>query len=1302
MVFGILKLTKHLIMYFMNNLRPFLTCLTIVTLSLLRVNTSFSQIETTTYQGETYFVYPLQKEVRSMQDLYYQFVDKKEVIQRDDRNEKIVSITDTALTAQEKKQGINYKGKYKKYAKQMTEILEKYPYFMVSSDNSLAYDPTPALSKIPDGKYLIYYRDIPYVANRVMRYRNDIVAGIFEIKNNVLHGASTWFHPNGQIARTGNYELGEKTGNWFQFTYEESQNQEDFNETMSLEDRLKILKYDTLAIEASFKNGLKDGPFLIRENDRIYTKGNYTKDKESGAWEIYNFKQKVIQENKQEFLVQTDSLILTHKYTLRSDSVRGKSIIIRHNAVHNEFLYERSDTLKLENVFPEGANQYENNYRYRNSNSLNFDQFYTIQKALPQLEMPEETFSSYEGEIYYDGEEEMYYPEMELQESYEEYYEYVNNKRYTLNDLIDSMGYLLKYDGVYEKYYTNGQLQFKCFIQNGTLIEQSDVYWDNGTIANEILFLKDSNQYVQNFYDYNGKKYKSIQYNHRGNVIDKEEFSEAMYEFEGLKYGINAYRPTYTYENYDSLAKGVDHPVIYSKDLFKINNQLASEAIFDPSSKTIHFIGLNLLGDTIEKTETVFSENYSSVQSSTILRVGALQLNRIQNGGLSEYYKQNKLDSISEQVHAFYWSNKYKLDSDEELLVDGQPFTGKFQLKRESNGFKVNATSKSINILLPSVKADKKLYLKQINAFKKSGKAGNLLPFYCTNYLGSNYLSFAVTNLFPNIANTFIDMFGVPDYSENSQKETTELYDEIYGSQLFQEMKIISIEGRYLNGRPEGLWTYKDKKGAVLFTLNYKNGELHGETLQYAVAYPEKKTMENLTEFDYDPTVFYKTHPKKKTRYVSSKSTYKNGMRSGSDVQFDWNGDTLSYTNYVEGRKEGRSFERNIFFYSVANYQYDALDGIVRTYITRKNRDSVLLYDLNFKGGLLQGESKAYHTNGKIAKKGFFLTGQPIDDYEAYDTLGYRFQYVKFQYGQPIEEKIWEENELSVRYEFDWRDSIPFDFSDITTATSVEALLYEIGFESEEMYQPYLGRPSLTEKTGIDYTVTKYYPNDTIARTGIISKGKKSGCWHYYNYKGRKLYEVDYFDTVLVMNDSIQFKAKGILSYVDKNNQIISKNWIIEKIEKYDCAHTDHTEERMLYCFWQADSSQNRINGYVKNYYDNGSLQNEGWVKNGLPTGIWKMYDVNGNLSRVGEYVQGKRNGRWLEGDLGTVKNMSEICLNPNLENLEEILSYQEKLIDISVVLYDMGIVLKRKYYGINMNSGDAPSGYQGMEYGEY
>ena len=237
------------------------------------------------------------------------------------------------------------------------------------------------------------------------------------------------------------------------------------------------------------------------------------------------------------------------------------------------------------------------------------------------------------------------------------------------------------------------------------------------------------------------------------------------------------------------------------------------------------------------------------------------------------------------------------------------------------------------------------------------------------------------------------------------------------------------------------------------------------------------------------------------------------------------------------------------------------------------------------------------------------------------------------------------------------------------------------------MYEPYYGRPSIVDKAGIDYHMTKYYPNDSIARDGSLSAGKKVGCWKFYSYEGEFLYEADYFDTVIVINDSVKFKAKGILTDYNAVGDKLSESYIIEKFEKYDCSHTDHYEIRQLMTIWQAHDSLNRFNGYVKNYYDNGVLQNEGNMKDGLPTGVWKYYDPYGKLNQVGEFVLGKRNGRWLGGDLSKTKYLGDICLNPNMPNIEEVIKYREKLLDIVITNYKMGKALNKEFYDVNMNN---------------
>ena len=91
-------------------------------------------------------------------------------------------------------------------------------------------------------------------------------------------------------------------------------------------------------------------------------------------------------------------------------------------------------------------------------------------------------------------------------------------------------------------------------------------------------------------------------------------------------------------------------------------------------------------------------------------------------------------------------------------------------------------------------------------------------------------------------------------------------------------------------------------------------------------------------------------------------------------------------------------------------------------------------------------------------------------------------------------------------------------------------------------------------------------------------------------------------------------------------------------------------------------------------------------MKDGLPTGFWKYYDPFGKLNKYGQYTLGKRDGRWLSGDLSKTKYLGDICLNPNLPDLEKEIRYRENLLDITIISYSKGKVINRQYYDVNMN----------------
>ena len=50
---------------------------------------------------------------------------------------------------------------------------------------------------------------------------------------------------------------------------------------------------------------------------------------------------------------------------------------------------------------------------------------------------------------------------------------------------------------------------------------------------------------------------------------------------------------------------------------------------------------------------------------------------------------------------------------------------------------------------------------------------------------------------------------------------------------------------------------------------------------------------------------------------------------------------------------------------------------------------------------------------------------------------------------------------------------------------------------------------------------------------------------------------------------------------------------------------------------------------YQKNYYKNGNLKEEGWIKDGFKQAYWIFYHSNGSIKEKGHYKNGLRNKYW-------------------------------------------------------------------------
>lgn len=1221
-------------------------------------------VDSIQHNGEQYYVYPFRKNVSIHRD-YWKIVDDEAFFA--DYNNYFNRFNGDFLFSREKFQDAKtqkrkdelqakLEEKWKqikrgrRYGKTATRTIRNNPGELIEVSYYHEQDLLPPFGTIPDGKYVQLFEDFCLVDENG-KCQSDAyqIAGYFTIKNNVIDGAAVWLDFKGDTLKKGSFVNGLKEGEW------EIRFPDELSYLIRGNDRKQLRKGESIPHQyghsySSFKNGLNHGPYRfdgVTKWQQVV--GEYDMGEVSGEW-IY----------------KTNSQI-----TFRAQMANAQDTIVSKKPLLRNFVMQRPRNYRVN----ENGKLITYDISCRDAAMPNFpSNFYEIQ------------FEQFDDELELEGENDK---SMDLTDArrYRDYDEFTNNYNSSYQDatevdastgrsyprwfVMDSLGARMKYEGVYEQYYLNGQLFFRYEFKNGHLLSEDTLFWDNGTPMDVIVFEADSNKYYRSLYDRNGDRYDVMIYDSIGAFIEyytDEPIKNLEITIDGLVAEENRYlnrgyfeiEPVgFFYADYDTLgADSILGKVVLSRTWSVSDTTIQTNVEYDP--RTYEYISekYNFFGEVHARETKIFTEDFSGWTGTDQTNYGDLMIKGTRSGVRRDL---DEIDTLKHRSVNYPW-NIYDVTSDVYLYQNNEPFTGDFKYKA-SRITKVKATTKKVDVRYSKAYSG---YGRFYRARKKKKSGKRFMLESLTNDIGLQSAS-------SQVSRDFFEYFVGLVYNYDTYMEYS-ASDSKFG--------IKSVEGRFLDGKPQGEWNAFDSKGKVLSTVSFNKGEVDGELRLYNYQDKEPKYGYGFWNFSDNLDTF----PKHRTRYLEHSVQFKNGMREGLSVQYDWLGRIVMKGEFKDGQLNGKLISRDPESHTEATFKDGALDGYLKTYLTLPRRDSILLYDINLQHGLLNGESKSYHTNGRLAKRGFFLDGEPIEDYEAYDTLGFNYHYVKFQYGMPIEEKIWEENALSIRYKFNWEDSIAFYPEDITSTQSVEALLVKEGYNSYSIEDRYYGRVSLISKEGIDCHMTKYYPNDTVARDGMLKNKQKIGLWKFYGYNGGFLYEANYFDSVIVVNDSVKFKSKGILTdYDDAGNRLYS-SYIIEKFEKYDCAHTDHYETRQLITIDEENDSTNRMNGYVFNFYDNGTIQSEGAMKNGIPDGLWKFYDPFGKLNKMGNYLLGKRNGRWLEGDLAKKKYLGEICMNPNLPDLEKQQKYQENLLDITIINYVMGKLMNTQFYDVNMN----------------
>ncbi len=1112
-----------------------------------------------------------------------------------------------------------------------------HPELLTNQANDRNYDLVPAIQSLPNGKYIQYFE--PILSYNEMKNTTVLpprVAAMFELKNNLLENEFTRFNYKGDTIRHGFFVDGLKEGQWTisdRGTYLRSG-------IHGLRKNNTISHYNT-SNRVELKKGILDGPFYKWTSGKYEQVGQYKSGYADGIWKIDSY------------------------YQWRADQLIDYNSVLDSN--YEQWLAVAiAPTIALYSKYTKGFDFKE---KKRDYHSL----------------------------TYYECQEEMYeqgVPALPIVD---------------FNDLMEhplraGLVHLKTVNGdeynryQYNNYRNTGHVNFhgtKQVFEGTRLIERYTYlpevgaivyarFYKNGAVFDTLCYQPNTGLFVHHIFDGNGKLYSTTIYNGSGEQerrIDyytvKKKKEKAHYEAPVIIEGFETESPSIYYKS--KLREWTGSEIRDGK--------LYTHIEWLKATKKRTFAQYTDLSDNAQ--HRVFYTEGNPVFDETLIPMKADSLKLQPN-----YY-----DTLNTVIYGnLQWKQEQARDAKGPVVLscDGQPFSGELHIRL--SGKKLQLDDDQANGLDWSIPKD--LYSEKLQEVFKD------------HYVATKY----------NVAFSKRERFGWSVEGNSFTTMMLELFQGHIGLYGIERM-----EGGFENGQPAGDWNYYGKKGKLIFTLHFANGLPNGDGVVLArYRKPRRSDRKYHNDEPYYDFLFSKDAPKiyrEKTFHLT------NGELDGPSVTYTAMGDTTEISDYKMGVLHGKVWMRRYDVVSSSEYQNGLLHGFMYTGKLAYNSTKEIILDTtsyaHYENGLLHGDVFIEFYESDPYENRFDESGTLLNRYyeshysgQSRKTLNCRFNHGLME-GKYIQRKGSGETEYTIAltkgiidtlmffengapsYFYDYAESerlLPYKLTD-TAALGLksrffykdqfrvyfmEGLLNEYGSTVKWGYTSYRNEGDMeTYKQG---RFTKLYPNGNIARRGFRFAYKNYGDWDFYSYEGRRLYSIDY-GTQTVTIDGIIYpeeEIKGVYIEYDSLGNQVCRGFMIEELEKYDCAHSDYYAIRQFVITEdRPGDAYERTNGPMRYYFDNGMLMSEGSLKGGLPDGVWKFYTPDGKLTRIGKYVNGKKEGRWLKGDLGDKKYIGEICLNPDDPLLDFHIAELERMRDVEIEVYRNGVAQIRQQYEV-------------------
>ncbi|MES2557943.1 MAG: hypothetical protein V4604_17440 [Bacteroidota bacterium] len=1104
----------------------------------------------------------------------------------------------------------------------------KYPELMLDRDLNQNQDLVPTVQNLPNGKYIQYFEPMLSYHNRKKSSELPTrIAAMFELKNNLPENEFTRFNYKGDTIRHGFFTDGLKEREWTL-----SNRGVQFHSGIhGLNEDRTLYDYGS-SIRVELKKGILEGPFYERIGGSYKPVGYFKNGYADSIWRI------------EPYYAWRTNEVIDYNSVLDSNYKQTLSLIMEPSTrIYKK--YEGFD-------FKERRDSY-NSIPYQNCQEDRYEQ------GVPAL------------------------PVMDFNDLFEKPMRtgLVNLK------LADDnrTGYQrntghVNFHGTKQIFEGTRLVERYTYVPDlGTIVFTR--FYKNGGVFDTLGYEAQSKLFVHNIYDANGKLFRTTTYNTAGEQVQQIDYfkrkeKKVHYEKPVM---IEGFETVLTYNFGKKIRQWDSYLVINGKAYTKItwtarSKKRRTETYEDLRDSSEHYVVYNRKGD-------VAMEQVSYLKA-------------IDSSGAYHKAIYGRRNIVPYKGIKLVQENEYDTDSPVILAVADQLYSGKMTIQFSDNKLKLDDEPiDGLEWTVPWDESSRSLHKQFVERYAKDD--------YYSSFMHDSY--YVRDKKFGNPFSHLMD----------------KLFQKQFGLYLIDRM-----EGEFQNGQPSGNWNYYDKKGELIFTLNFVNGQPNGDAIVFeSYDGPNRYDRKYHKDEPYYDFLFSEDAPK---NYRKETFHFTDGKLDGPKVTYTAMGDTLELEEYKLGEHHGKNWQRSNDNISLEHYQNGKLHGLVLEGVLGYNdRKEVVMDTLNFahyENGLLQGECylefydydrENYGNEERIqvSHSGYaselkkvhcqFQQGLLQGDYVQQKESGEPEFTVSLDKGM-VNTLTFFENGL-VSYYYDYIESeriLPYQFSDSTSLGIKTRFFYGSRLEekfSEGLMDEYGNTGRLRPYRSYsrdDYSLlemykqgrfTKLYPNGKIARRGYRFADTNYGDWDFYNYDGRRLYSIDYGTQTVVMHGITypESEIKGTYVEYDSLGNDLCRGFLIEELEKYDCAHSDYYAIRQFIIIEDREDEYERTDGPMKYYFDNGMLMSEGTLKNGMPDGVWMFYTPDGKLTRIGKYLNGKKEGRWLKGDLGDKKYIGEICLNPDDPLLDFHIAELERLRDVEIVIYKNGVAQIQQQYEV-------------------